>query len=168
MQIRPAALADAEQIARFHVESWQQTYHGLMPAEFLDNLSIQQRFDTWTRMLGELAENNFVFVLENEQGQTAGLVASGSEREARPGYAGEIYAIYVAHELHGQGWGRQLFERAIQDLKQRGFASMMLWVLKENPSRGFYERLGGEVIGEKEVEIGGAKIVEVAYGWAKI
>lgn len=168
MKIRPAVLADAEPIARFQVESWRQTYRGLMPSEFLDNLSIQQRTDTWIRMLGELAQSNFVFVLENDDGQIVGLVASGSEREARPGYAGEIYAIYLSHEMHGQGWGRLLFEHAVRDLKRRGFASMLLWVLKANPSRGFYERMGGEVIGEKEIEIGGAKIVEVAYGWAKI
>ena len=42
---------------------------------------------------------------------------------------------------------------------------MMLWVLKQNPSRGFYERLGGEVLAEQEIEISGQKYPEVAYGW---
>ena len=41
----------------------------------------------------------------------------------------------------------------------------MLWVLRDNPSRGFYEALGGRVVGEKMQEIGGVAVVEVAYGW---
>jgi ribosomal protein S18 acetylase RimI-like enzyme len=168
MRIRPADLADAASIARFHVRSWQETYRGLMPAEFLNNLSIEQRTETWARILGELASTNFVFVLEDDQEHIVGLVSSGAERDELPDYDAEVYAIYVSHTLHGQGWGRKLFEHSLSDLKQRGFSSMMLWVLKDNPSRGFYEHTGGKLVSEREIELGGAKITEVAYGWEKI
>ena len=42
---------------------------------------------------------------------------------------------------------------------------MLVWTLGENPCRRFYERLGGEFVAEKEIEIGEQKLVEVAYGW---
>ena len=43
---------------------------------------------------------------------------------------------------------------------------MLCWVLTENPrGRGFYEYRGGVLLGEREIELGGAKLWEVAYGF---
>ncbi len=168
MKIRTATLIDAAEIARVHVDSWRSTYRGLLPAEFLANLAYEKRTQRWTQVLVSEAERNFAFVAENENGDVVGFVDSGPEREGRPGYDGELYAIYLLEEYHGRGWGKQLFERAKTDLSERGFAAMMLWVLKNNRTRGFYERMGGIEIGEKEAEIGGTKVTEIAYGWPKI
>lgn len=41
----------------------------------------------------------------------------------------------------------------------------MLWVLADNPSRGFYEHMGGKELCSKTIQIGGADLLEVAYGW---
>jgi hypothetical protein len=45
---------------------------------------------------------------------------------------------------------------------------MVVWVLKENPARGFYERMGGVKVGEQMIEIGGATLPEIAFGWADL
>ena len=45
---------------------------------------------------------------------------------------------------------------------------MLVWVLAENPSRQFYEALGGQELGQQEITVGGATLVEVAYGWKDI
>jgi hypothetical protein len=42
---------------------------------------------------------------------------------------------------------------------------MLVWVLAENPARGFYQALGGELVSEKPIEVGDAKLIEAAYGW---
>jgi hypothetical protein len=42
---------------------------------------------------------------------------------------------------------------------------MYVWVLKDNPSRGFYERMGGRPLTTAEIEIGGKTLTEVSYGW---
>jgi hypothetical protein len=42
---------------------------------------------------------------------------------------------------------------------------MAVWVLALNPSRRFYEFLGGKVIGQQEIERRGEMFSEVAYGW---
>jgi hypothetical protein len=46
--------------------------------------------------------------------------------------------------------------------------SLVVWVLKENPYRGFYQGLGGVLAGEKQEELGGAMLAEVAYEWSDI
>lgn len=47
---------------------------------------------------------------------------------------------------------------------------MLLWVLKKNPARGFYERLGGQLLDrQKEMRCwDGDPATEVAYGWLDI
>jgi hypothetical protein len=45
---------------------------------------------------------------------------------------------------------------------------MMVWVLADNPSRAFYERLGGEPLAEKLIEWAGVQLVEVALGWREL
>ena len=42
---------------------------------------------------------------------------------------------------------------------------MLLWVLENNPSRTFYERLGGIVVGQKPDTVGDTAVTLVAYGW---
>ncbi|HET7235665.1 MAG TPA: GNAT family N-acetyltransferase, partial [Actinomycetota bacterium] len=56
---------------------------------------------------------------------------------------GEVYAIYLDPDRVGTGLGRQLFERAVGDLRDRGFSSVTLWVLQTNErARRFYEVAG--------------------------
>jgi hypothetical protein len=43
---------------------------------------------------------------------------------------------------------------------------MFLWVLEANaPARRFYETLGGALVRDQPIEIGGVIFTEVAYGW---
>jgi len=166
--VRAATPADAEQIARVHVLSWQATYKGLIPDKFLAELSVERRAAQWHAALTQHQQTNFLFVAETDADGVVGFVASGLERQGRKAYTGEIYAIYILKQSQGQGIGRLLFEAAVADLKQRGQTSMLLWVLADNTSRGFYERMGGMLLDEKDIEIGGVVLKEVAYGWSKI
>jgi len=43
MIIRKAKLDDATGIAKVHVDSWRTTYKGIIPDDFLNNLSYEQR-----------------------------------------------------------------------------------------------------------------------------
>ena len=58
------------------------------------------------------------------------------------------------------GLGRKLVEAVLEAL---GGGRMIVWVLGVNPARGFYERLGGRLIEEKQTRMGGELFTEVAY-----
>ena len=47
MRIREASPTDATAIARVHVDSWRTTYAGIVPADYLANLSYVQREQFW-------------------------------------------------------------------------------------------------------------------------
>lgn len=136
-----------------------------MPNEFLALLSYKQRTDQWNSTLIRHADSNWIFVAESNQDGIVGFVSCGPIREKLGDYQAELYAIYLLLEWQKRGIGQSLFECAINDLQGRGYQSMMLWVLESNPACGFYERMGGVRNGVKEIEIGGAQLTEVAFGW---
>ncbi|MFK4392310.1 hypothetical protein ABH916_004238 [Peribacillus frigoritolerans] len=49
MLIREASLADAEGIAKVHVDCWRTTYKDIMASDFLDKLSYEKRKDIWIK-----------------------------------------------------------------------------------------------------------------------
>jgi hypothetical protein len=58
-----------------------------------------------------------------------------------------------------------LFDAVRGSLRDAGLRSMLLWVLENNPSRSFYERLGGIVVGRKPDTVGDSPVTLIAYGW---
>lgn len=43
------------------------------------------------------------------------------------------------------------------------FNDMIIYCLKDNPTKTFYEHLGGELVFEKERNIGGKDLIENVY-----
>jgi GNAT superfamily N-acetyltransferase len=164
IHIRKAILADAEGIARVKVDTWRTTYRGIVPDETLAKLSYDEQRARWERQL-RATDGRFTYVLQDENGKVVGFASGGPVRTDDPGYAGELYAIYVLDAHQGTGWGRQLVAQVAGRLAQMGMTSMLLWTFRDNPARGFYERLGGRYLREQPLDIDGVPIMEVAYGW---
>lgn len=165
MIIRPAVLADADAIARVHVDSWRITYAVIVPDEFLAALSYERRAEVWRNNLS--SQSHSYLVVAEQADEVIGFAVGGPnrEREADADYEAELYAIYLLASTQKRGTGRALMKALAQELVRRGFNSMLVWVLTENPARKFYQALGGEYVREKDIEIGGVTLKETAYGW---
>jgi ribosomal protein S18 acetylase RimI-like enzyme len=170
--MRAAEERDAAGIARVHVAAWRQTYAGMMPADFLANLSVERREQMWATMIrGERPPDTAVFVAEeaiadDAQAGIVGFAMVGRERTGDVEFDGEIWAINIDAAHHRRGLGRGLVLAAARWLAERRFRAMMLWVVAENPARGFYERIGGTLLARTRTrDFGGATLTEVAYGW---
>jgi GNAT superfamily N-acetyltransferase len=162
--IRPALPADASAIARAHVASWQTSYRGMLKAEILAGLSIERRAQGWLKQLEAPPPGNFLHLAEQD-GKVLGFASGGPERTNDPHYTGEIYGLYLLQAYQRQGIGRKLVEASVTSLLANGMSNMIIWVLRENPARKFYEALGGQYLRETEIEIQGQILMEVAYGW---
>ena len=56
---------------------------------------------------------------------------------------GEIVALYLLPQFQRQGIGKRLMQTGIDQLRQRGYSTIVLWVLKSNvQARQFYEHCG--------------------------
>ena len=165
IRIREATEANAAAIARVHVDSWRTTYKGIVPGDYLTALSYEQREGVWRANISAARGREFVYVAQDGGGQVVGFASGGPQNSGDTEYAGELYAIYLLASHQGQGIGRQLVLAVTRRLLQADLPSMLVWVLASNSSRLFYEALGGKELYEKPITIGGASLVEVAYGW---
>ncbi len=80
----------------------------------------------------------------------------------------ELYSIYLLKEAQNRGIGAALLQAMATALAERNFKSMAVWVLEQNRSRGFYEKSGAHLATSRVIEVGGAKLMEVAYAWADL
>ncbi|HEY1011092.1 MAG TPA: GNAT family N-acetyltransferase [Herpetosiphonaceae bacterium] len=165
IEIRAATLDDAAGIAMVAVDTWRIAYRGIVPDEVLAGLSYERRAAQALQQIQAAGSQQFTLVAADEDGQVVGFASGGRERSGEHGFRGELYAIYVLAAFQGRGVGRRLAGRVAAELLARGFNSMLLWVLADNqPSRRFYEALGGVPVAEQTIELGVA-LPEVAYGW---
>jgi len=154
---------DAAAIERVRTDTWRDAYRGLMPDSLLEGLD----YDATRRraVMSVLPQEQFVLVAEDD-GAVVGFCIGGPSRSPEERFRGEVYAIYVLPQHHGRGLGRAMLRAAAKELIDRGFPSMIIWVLRGNaPSRLFYERMGGKYVRDEERELQGVRITESGYGW---
>jgi GNAT superfamily N-acetyltransferase len=162
MRIRPATLEDAPSIARVHVASWQDAYVGIVSQPYLDALEESQFAERWrTWITTETSASIFVAEVDTT---ICGFASGGPIRKPVSVYDGELYAIYLLPEMQRKGIGRKLFVHIVRELAARKLNHMLVWTLRQNPSAGFYERMGGSVVAEDVEEIGGESLPTIAYG----
>ncbi len=162
--IRAAVPADVDAIADVHVAAWQWAYRDLLPADKLAAIDRAVRGAMWSKVLAGESPDSDVWVAE-VGGTVVGFVAAGPSRDARAEDDGEIYAIYVREAVVGRGVGRALLTTAVDELRQRGAATVMLWVLAGNErALRFYEGAGWKADGgEKSAPWEGVELHEVRY-----
>jgi GNAT superfamily N-acetyltransferase len=164
-RIRTATIEDAGAIAHVQVESWKTTYAGIMPDVFLSSLKVEDRAERWRELIWAGDALNFV---AEEDNCAAGFVSGGPLRETIAGYDAELYAIYLLKHHQRRGLGRALVHMLAKAFLSQGHNTMIVWVLTQNPAVSFYQRLGGVQIAQKTIEIGGASLEELAFGWASL
>lgn len=157
---------DATEASRMHAETWRTSYRGLVPDALLNGLADDRWENGWRRAFESMDPTRVVHVAETD-GRIVGFAGGGRARAgAPPGYVGEVYALYVRPGHQRRGIGRVLLKAAAEGLVERGLTPIVIWTLFGNPrSRGFYEALGGTVVGEKRELFDGYELHEVAYGW---
>lgn len=174
--IRRATPADANDIAQVHVASWKSTYSGIVSQTYLDSLDPEQFASRWLERL--LLPETLVLVTADAEG-VCGFVSGGPLREPLPMPAlvadvelpsgeigfGEVYALYLLQRAHRRGIGRALMRSVAESLVEAAYRRAAVWVLEANPSRLFYEHLGGRPVAKQTITIGGDELMELAYAW---
>ena len=160
--IRPARPGDARGIARLDVETWRTTYAGVLSTAYLVGLSERRREAGWRGVI--LREPRDVRVAVGSNGVILGFGSCGPNRGDRS-FTGEVFTLYVAPDWQNRGIGRRLLIALFRRLVAAGRRSAILWVLRENPSRFFYERLGAQQVSRKPIAVGGYLLTGLSVGF---
>ena len=163
--IRRAQIEDAAGIAQVHVASWRTTYAGIIDDQVLNEISVAQRTREREIRLAFPPPGVVTYVAEIDE-KIVGFATGGRERRESSVYTGELFAIYLLQAYQRLGIGRQLVQAVVRDLLAQGLESLLILVLRDNPARGFYERLGGRVVLETTFTIGHQTLPEIGYGWS--
>ena len=117
-----------------HYKSWHETYPGLIDAGYLEGITLEKCVGIARRW-----PENIIVAKDGER--VIGFVGCGAYRdETLPEY-GEVFAIYVLKEYHGQKVGYELMNAALERLSD--YQKIAVWVLKGNDRAiRFYERYG--------------------------
>ncbi|GAA3777682.1 GNAT family N-acetyltransferase [Micromonospora maritima] len=165
--IRGATERDADALAVVHVRTWQETYCGKVPQEYLDQLDPAHRRQGWRQWIQQDRPPAGTLVLDHERDGVIGFinVSPSRDTDTDPQLVGEIVAVYLLPTFWGQGAGRLLMEAGMLRLAKAGYREIVLWVLETNGrARRFYEAGGWRADGSKKTDDSrGFPYVEVRY-----
>lgn len=157
---------DIEEVAKIFIDSWKIAYKDIIDRMFLQNLSLEEKIQ---KLKKEYKNGGHTIARNKETNEIIGVTRFGKrldELDRFTKYDGEIYALYVKPGLLRKKIGSSLLQYAKERLKELGNHKMIIWCLKENePSRKFYESMGGILLGEKVQNIGGKDYPLVGYGY---
>ncbi len=164
--IRQAIRADADAIARVHVDSWRETYRGLIGEAIIESRTIDRRTAQWTDSLAAADRVTFVACIQEVIcGFASALVRAPSQGEARA----YLETLYVMRAAQGAGIGKALLMSTAQELSRRGCNALLLHVLRDNrAARSFYEHLGGRYIKDRIQTDENDRWCDAAYEWTNL
>jgi hypothetical protein len=174
--IRPARTADSAAIGAVHVAAWRSAYPGILPDAYLARMSARRQAANYDHAIRAGQGVHVAVASGTDAGpaggpaRVVGFVTGGRARGEFAGRLadGEIETLYVLDDWRERGIGRRLMRAAAANLAALGCGSAMVWVLRDNPARWFYARLGGVSAAEGTVRVGGSPVVQTAYGWSPI
>ncbi len=151
-------------IGEIVTESWQHTFHGLLPQDFLLSITPDAQKARHERTFAR-DEVNYLIASEVKAGDVVGFASWGPGREPSFERHYELYALYLRPSFERQGVGRLLLKSVISGVASSGGSGLYLTALALNPNRGFYSRLGGIEVNAPTIELGGASYGRVGFIW---
>lgn len=159
-EIKKATQDDCLSIAQIHVWSWQHAYCDLLPSDYLAQLSVENRAETWRNALNTCSSQ--VSVAQSD-GTLLGFISFAPCRdEDAASDQAEIWSLYVSPAYWAAGVGRALYAAAKALIQDQGFKALSLWVLAGNQrALQFYTKAGFAPDLSKTFELAGVELQEL-------
>lgn len=159
-----ASSLDAPEIAVLHNLCVKKDYAGHIPGKYIDIPVGKRRIEAWE---GWVARSQVsTFVARNTEGMVGFTTLQPNIDADADSNAVELIGTYVLEPFWGQGIGRALFERALEEAKEKQFSQIVVWEIESNDtSRQFYETLGFHTDRESRIflEQAAGPIREIKY-----
>ncbi len=149
--IRLAKEEDAEELSKLKHEVWNTTYRGIYADELIDNFDYEKHKNKFLKVIKD--PNVDLYVVE-ENNSLIGYMSVGKPYRPFKDFEQEIGLLYLLKEYQGKGIGKELFNKAYNIIKDKGYQEFFISCNKYNePAQGFYKKMGAEVINIDEDNI---------------
>ncbi len=149
-EVRRAVASDAAAMARVHVDTWRETYRGLMRDAVLDDpalLGWREKF--WNAVLTDPRFSNNAVAVATRDAALLGIAMAGPSLDGAAESV-QLHVLYVYGAFHGTGVGSVLLNAVIDPA-----APASLWVADPNPrAQAFYRKHGFDSDGTVKVDDG--------------
>jgi ribosomal protein S18 acetylase RimI-like enzyme len=167
-QIHDARIDNAPALADVVIIPIVTAFQGLVPDICLTWLTREESIANWQEWFEDDDDDgSFLLVAELDSGLVIGCALGGSQADD-PRFVGELFLLGVLPEYQGQGVGQSLVRAVAARLYDQGILSMRVLVISVNPYRRFYEKVGGQFVGEVPYDWNGVELSEAIYGWPDI
>ncbi len=142
--IRKSTVEDAKDYANIINKSWKDTYGDYISYEHIDDeFNVEKLISEFPKYINSKDYTVYIISLD---GKNVGIIELGiyedKYKEDMTGI-GEIRSFHIKKEFQGQGIGSKVIEFAKNELKERGYKTICLWVKKQNHKAiKFYEKFG--------------------------
>ena len=157
MIIRKAVEKDADSIVNINIKSWMETYNGIFPNEFLEELKTKK---TESIEKCKIKINEYI-VCEIED-KVVGFLRFGKNRKGYNDRYAEVYALYIDSQYKKRGIGRKLLLYSFKKFKGI-YDNVLISTLQNNSATKFYEKCGGKQIGTCCFKLGNNEYKENLY-----
>ncbi|MBQ8681358.1 MAG: GNAT family N-acetyltransferase [Bacilli bacterium] len=142
IEIRKAYGADAYQLVNITDTVWKDAFYDILPNGILNDM-IRNTEKRISHLKDQINENNRIFVATSDE-VPIGYIFYAKTQNVIYNAAAEIRSIYILPEFQHQGIGRQLFNKAIEELKKLGYKNLIIYSPLNCQSINFFLKMRGE------------------------
>jgi ribosomal protein S18 acetylase RimI-like enzyme len=162
--VRDARAADAADLARVQVASWQSSYDGIVTEDLLASLTDEAALAAWRERWQEAITNPptsrhrvFVAVTDGTR-DVVGFASVGpaTDEDRWPRTDASLYELRVLPDRTRQGHGGRLLHALAASLAEDGFRTVSTWALESDAAlRAFLESSGWALDGARaDLDVG--------------
>ena len=163
--IEKLSIDNVEYYARVNALAWKQSYKGIVNDDFLELINTEPEIQKAISNLKEgLNDSSRRFLLKYKD-EYVGVLRVRKTKYDKYSECGELGALYLLDAVKGKGFGKILFNKAINELREMmKYDKMIIGCLSENPSNEFYKHMGGKFVDTNPLTLpNGQELMENLY-----
>ena len=159
IKIRKARNGDEKTLAYIQTESWKSAFANIISADDLKKYTDIVKAESMYKNVLKSGSAE-ISVLEID-GKPHCIAAWSKARNPEFSDSAELICIHSLCDNWGKGYGTMMINHILDEIKNSGYNSVVLWVFEKNTrARSFYEKHGFELTDNTQVSY---DAVEVMY-----
>lgn len=158
MEIVVATKEHIPVIQKIAKETWFDTYAKLLSKEQIDYmLNMMYSSDV---LKSQMDADNFCFLLVRQENTESFFGFVSYETSYMETNKTKLHKLYILPQCQATGAGRIFVDKVCEGARKAGNDIVFLHMNRDNKALNFYKRMGFEIVGEGDFDIGGGFLME--------